>query len=161
MTTWYVLFIGGSPFRQAPDRPYDRAGVTTDLPLRPGSSSGDRQEVFVPGAAVFPSTGVELLRGHHGAPILTFDPIVDGSEIRIDAPLPDTALGRQVATEVRSGARAALSVEFVPLDEARVMGVRELRSALIQAAALVELGSYDQARAEVRERVGRHRRVWQ
>ena len=129
--------------------------------LETGRIAGDRQEVFVPGAAVFPSTGVELLRGHHGAPILTFDPIVDGSEIRIDAPLPDTALGRQVATEVRSGARAALSVEFVPLDEARVMGVRELRSALIQAAALVELGSYDQARAEVRERVGRHRRVWQ
>ena len=36
VTTWYVLFLGGSPFRHAPDQPYDRAGVTTDLPLRPG-----------------------------------------------------------------------------------------------------------------------------
>ena len=86
---------------------------------------------------------------------------MSGSEIRIDARLPDTQLGRQVATEVRSGKRSALSVEFVPLDEARVQGIRELRSALIQAAALVPMGSYQQAGAEVRERLGRHRRSWQ
>ena len=43
MTTWYVLFLGGSPFRQAPDRPYDRAGVATDLPLRLGHPPPDGQ----------------------------------------------------------------------------------------------------------------------
>ena len=130
--------------------------------LETGRVAADRQEVFTPGAPIFPSTGIELLRGHRGEAILTFDPIVDGSEIRVDAQLPDTQLGRQVATEVRSGARSALSVEFVSLDEARVQGVRELRSALIQAAALVPLGSYDQARAEVRHRAGRRfRRSWQ
>ena len=139
---------------------YDAPGRLTGTILEVGRIASDRQEVFVPGAAIFPSTGVELFRGHHGDPILTFEPIVDGSEIRIDAPLPDTALGRQVATEVRSGARSALSIEFVALDEARVQGVRELRSALIQAAALVPSGAYDQATAEVRSRVGRRRRPW-
>ena len=131
--------------------------------LETGRVASDRQEVFVPGAAIFPSTGVELLRGHRGEAVLTFDPvIVEGSEIRIDARLPDTQLGRQVAAEVRSGERSALSVEFVSLDEARVQGVRELRQALIKGAALVPAGSYTQARAEVRHRAGRrYRRVWQ
>ena len=87
--------------------------------LETGRVAGDRQEVFTPGSPVFPSTGVELRRGHRGEAVLTFDPIVDGATIRIDAPLPDTQLGRQVATEVRSGARAALSVEFIPLVETR------------------------------------------
>ena len=130
--------------------------------LETGRVASDRQEVFVPGAAIFPSTGVELLRGHRGASVMTFEPIVEGSAIRIDARLPDTQLGRQVATEVRSGERSALSVEFVALDEARVQGVRELRQALIKGAALVPAGSYTQARAEVRHRAGRrYRRSWQ
>ena len=88
-------------------------GRITGVILELGRVAGDRQELFTPGAPVFPSTGVELLRGHHGAPIMTFDPIVAGTEIRIDARLPDTQLGRQVAAEVRSGERSALSVEFV------------------------------------------------
>ena len=137
------------------------SGRITGVILETGRVASDRQEIFTPGSPLFPSTGVELLRDHRGEPIMTFDPIVDGSEIRIDARLPDTQLGRQVAAEVRSGERSALSVEFVSLDEALVQGVRELRQALIKGAALVRAGSYDQARAEVRQRLGRHRRSWQ
>ena len=137
------------------------SGRITGVILELGRVAGDRQELFTPGAPVFPSTGVTLSRGHHGDAVMTFDPIVDGSEIRIDARLPDTQLGRQVATEIRSGARSALSVEFVSLDEARVQGVRELRSALISATALVPSGSYNQARAEVRQRARRYRHAWQ
>ena len=141
---------------------YDGPGRITGVILETGRVASDRAELFTANAPIFPSAGIELSRGHKGESIMTFDPIVDGSTIRIDAPLPDSELGRQVAREVRSGARAALSVEFVSLDEARVMGVRELRSALIKGAALVALGSYDQARAEVRHRAGRRfRRSWQ
>ena len=122
--------------------------------LETGRVASDRREVFTAGAPIFPSKGVELLRGHRGESIMTFEPIIEGSEIRIDARLPDTQLGRQVATEIRSGTRSALSVEFVSLSEGRVSGVRELRSALIQATALVPLGAYNQGRAEVRERAG-------
>ena len=141
---------------------YDGPGRIVVTILETGRVASDRREVFAPGAAIFPSTGVELFRGHRGESIMHFQPVVSGNEIKIDAPLPDSELGRQVATEVRSGARAALSIEFVPLEEARVMGVRELRSALIRGAALVPRGSYGQATAEVRERSGRrYRRSWQ
>ena len=141
---------------------YDGPGRLVGTILEVGRIASDRQEVFTPGAAIFPSTGVTLYRGHRGQPIMNFQPVVSGNEIKINEALPDTALGRTIASEVRSGERSALSVEFVSLDEALVMGVRELRSALIQGAALVPLGSYQQARAEIRERAGRrHRRSWQ
>ena len=150
------------PVEYREDETREGPGRIVGTILETGRVAGDRQEIFVPGSPIFPSTGVELRRGHRGEAVLTFDPIVDGSKIKIDARLPDTQLGRQVATEVRSGQRAALSIEFIPLIETRTMGVRELRSALIQAAALVPLGSYGQARAEVRERAGRRfRRSWQ
>ena len=136
-------------------------GTLHGVILETGRVASDRQEVFVPGSAIFPSTGVELFRGHHGPSVMTFDPIVDGSTIRIDARLPDNAIGRQVAGEVRSGKRSALSVEFVSLEEGKVSGVRELRSALVSAAALVPAGAYVQAKAEIRSRKGRRRRLWQ
>ena len=140
---------------------YDGPGTISGVILETGRVASDRQEVFVPGAPIFPSQGVELLRGHRGEAIMTFQPVIDGNEIRIDALLPDSKIGRQVAAEVRSGTRAALSVEFVSLSEGRVSGVRELRSVLVQATALVPLGAYDRAQAEVRERAGRRRRLWQ
>ena len=87
-------------------------------------------------------------------------PTVDGSEIRLDAPLPDTALGREVAAEIRAGRKAGLSVEFVSTNEATVAGVREIRAALVDAAAVVASPAYDQARVEVRQR-GDRRRWWQ
>ena len=139
---------------------YDGPGRLTGTILEVGRIASDRREVFAPSAAIFPSTGIELFRGHRGESVMHFQPVISGSEIRIDAPLPDSELGLLVAREVRSGARAALSVEFVPLIEAKVQGVRELRSALIQATALVPLGAYNQARAEVRSRAGRRRRPW-
>lgn len=150
------------PIECRADESREGPGRITGVLLELGRVAADRQEVFTPGSAMFPSTGITLYRGHRGEAVMSFDPVIDGSEIRIDARLPDTQLGRQVATEVRSGERSALSVEFVSLDEARVQGVRELRSALIQGAALVPLGSYGQARAEVRHRAGgRFRRSWQ
>ena len=50
------------------------------------------QEVFTAGAPIFPSTGVELLRGHRGEAIYAFSARhLTGVTIRIDAPLPDSA----------------------------------------------------------------------
>ena len=150
------------PIECRADKSREGPGRIVGTILETGRVASDRREVFAANAPIFPSTGVELLRGHHGDAVLMFDPIVDGATIQIDAPLPDTQIGRQVAAEVRSGERSGLSIEFVPLIEARVSGVRELRSALIQAAALVPLGSYTQATAEIRERAGRrYRRSWQ
>ena len=125
------------------------------LPL--GRVASDRQELFVAGAPRFPAGGVRLLRGHKGEEVMKFDPIETETAIRIDAALPDTELGRQVAKEIRSGERSALSVEFYSLEERSTSGVREIVSALVDSTALVAAGSYAQSTAEVRER---RRRRW-
>ena len=126
--------------------------------IETGRVAGDRREVFTPGSVRWPSNGLRLLAEHRGRQIMRFEPKVAGSEIRIDAPLPDTALGREVAAEIRAGRKRGLSVEFFATDEAQVSGVREVRSALVDAVAVIESPAYDQARVEVRSRRGR--RVW-
>ena len=134
-------------------------GRLTGTLIQTGRVAGDRREVFTPGSIRWPANGIRLLAEHRGRMVGRFEPIVDGSEIRIDYPLPDTALGREVAAEVRAGRKAGMSVEFYSTDEAQVQGVREVRGALVDAAAVVESPAYQQARVEVRERKGR-RRVW-
>ena len=137
---------GGSPGRLV--------GVL--LPL--GRVAGDRREVFTPGSVTWPHNGMRLLREHRGRQIMRFNPVEVDGEIRIDAALPDTPEGREAADLVRTGARAGLSIEFHAVDDAMVSGVREVRAALVDAAALVPMGAYDQARAELRQR--REVRLW-
>ena len=134
-------------------------GRLTGTLIQTGRVAGDRREVFTPGSIRWPANGIRLLAEHRGRMVGRFQPIEDGSEIRIDYPLPDTALGREVAAEVRAGRKAGMSVEFFATDEAQVQGVREVRGALVDAAAVVESPAYDQARVEVRGRAG-GRRVW-
>ena len=55
--------------------------------------------------------------------MLRFQPVVDGSTLKIDAPLPDTPLGREDAREVRSGRRPNLSIECHPTDVTRVVAL--------------------------------------
>ena len=130
--------------------------------LPAGRVAGDRRELFVGAGVRTPADGIALLPEHRSKhPIMRFDPIrgSDGS-LSVDHLLPDTPEGRGAAQGVWDGSRAALSVEFHALADATVQGVREVRESLIEAAALVPAGSYDQARAEVRERGGRYRRRW-
>ena len=55
--------------------------------------------------------------------------------------------------------RRSMSVEFTALDEIRTAGgVREIRRAMVSAAALTDRPDYCQTSAEVRER--REARVW-
>ena len=126
------------------------------LPI--GRVASDRREVFTPGAVSWPHNGVRLLLEHRGRQVMRFAPLEADGEIRIDAELPDTDLGREAAELVRSGQRSAMSVEFVSVNEGTVQGVREVRAAIVDAAALVPSGAYDQARAELRQR--REVRVW-
>lgn len=137
----------------------DSPGRIVGTLIQMGRVAGDRREVFAPGSIRWPSNGMRLLAEHRGRQVLRFQPIVDGTEIRIDEPLPDTALGREVAVEVRAGRKRGLSIEFFSTDEEVVQGVREVRSALVDAAAVVGEPAFQQAHVEVRQRTGR-RRVW-
>ena len=123
-----------------------------------GRVAGDRREVFIPGSVTIPDGGITLLAEHRGREVMRFTPVERDGELRIDASLPDTAIGREVAEDVRSGRRAGLSVEFHALADAMVQTVREIRSALLTGAAIVPAGAYAQATAEVRARAD-HRRV--
>ena len=137
----------------------DSPGRIVGTILETGRVAGDRREVFTPGSVQWPANGIRLLAEHRGRQVMRVQPTVDGAEIRLDAPLPDTQLAREVAADIRSGRKAGLSVEFHATSEATVAGVREVRSALVDAAAVVASPAYDQATVEVRHRTGR-RRFW-
>ena len=134
-------------------------GRLVGLILPVGRVAGDRPELFVGGGVTTPREGIALLPEHRSSTVvMRFDPIRgDDGELRVDHLLPDTPEGLALAASVRSGAKPGLSVEFFPLDEARVSGVREVRQSLVTAVAVVPRQSYDQARAEVRSK---RRRVW-
>ena len=131
----------------------DSPGTLAGLILPVGRVAADRKEIFVPGAATFPEGGVRLLLEHEGREIMEFAPIVVEDGYRIEAVLPNSPEGIEAAELVKSGKRSSLSVEFQTLEEERVSEVREVRRALISAAALVAAGAYAQARAELRSRV--------
>ena len=130
----------------------DSPGRIVGTLIETGRIAGDRREVFAPGSIGWPSEGVRLLAEHRGREVMTFQPVADGAALRINAALPDTALGREVAAEFRSRRKGALSIEFYATQEAQVQGVREVRGALMDAAAVAAAGAYDQARVEVRQR---------
>ena len=126
--------------------------------IEAGRVATDRREVFAPGAIRWPRDGIRLLAEHRGREVLTFQPTEDGAALGIDEVLPDSPLGRAVAEGIRTGERAGLSVEFHATEEAEVSGVREIRSAFVDAAAMVPAPAYSQARAELRRK--RRRRLW-
>ena len=116
-----------------------------------GERARDRAEKFAPGSLHWPEAGIVLNEQHNRqAPIMRFTPTLDGSEVRIDAALPDTQRGRDAATMVRNGTMTGLSIEFRSEQEGRSAGVREIRRAHLAAAALVDSPSY-RTTVEVRE----------
>ena len=125
-----------------------------------GKRASDRAELFADGALTWPDDGVVLNEQHNRqAPIMRFKPVLEGREVRIDSPLPDTQRGRDTAVMVRNGTLRGLSIEFRALDEGDRNGAREVRRAALMGAAVVDDGSY-KGSLEVRERAGRRRRVW-
>ena len=131
--------------RQSPGR------ITGTL-LTYGKRASDRPEVFADGALRWDEAGVILNEQHNRqAPIMRFTPTVDGREVRIDAPLPDTSRGRDTATMIRNGTMTGLSIEFRATDEGMAGNVREVRAATLMGAAVVDSPSYEGA-LEVRER---------
>ena len=91
---------------------------------------------------------------------MRFTPEVDGNEVRIDTKLPDTTRGRDAATMIKNGTMTGLSIEFRAEQEGRAGGMREIRRAVLSAAALVDSASYGTS-VEVRDRkLATRRRIW-
>ena len=129
--------------------------------MRYGARAGDRPERFASGALSWREGGIILNEQHNrAAPILRFTPFVEGSEVRVDVPLPDTSRGRDAAVMIRDGTLTGLSVEFRATSEGRAGGVREIRAAKLLAAALVDDPSYPSSAVEVRAEGQRRPRIW-
>ena len=137
--------------RQAEDPSRDSPGRLVGTLLRYEERARDRREVFARGALAWPADGILINEQHNRqAPILRAIPYLDGDEVKIDAPVPNTTRGRDAVTNIREGVWTGLSVEFHSRSEGRRGNLREIRSAFLGAAALVDSGSYAGAKVEVR-----------
>ena len=89
-------------------------------------------------------------------------PYLEGSELRVNEPFPNTTAGRDAATNLRppNAIYSGLSVEFKALREIRRSGVRVIQDGILTGAGLVDLGAYRLAIAEVRQGETRRRRLW-
>ena len=119
-----------------------------------GERALDRPEVFLDGSLQWPDGGLILNVQHQRSePIIRFTPSVQDRAVLIDVDLPDTTRGRDVAVMVRNGTLRGLSVEFRSLSEGRRCGLREIRSARLLGAAVVDSPSH---KTSVELRYGGH-----
>ena len=145
--------------RQLDDPSRESPGRLVGTLLNYEERARDRHEVFARGALTWPEAGI-LVNWQHdrSKPILRAVPFIDGDSVKIDAPIPNTALGRDTVVNIRSGVFSGLSVEFHSRSEGRRGNLREIRSAFLGAAALVDTGAYGGAKVEVRAEAGA--RAW-
>ena len=122
--------------------------------------ASDRNETFQADSLHWEDEGV-LLREQHNrqAPIVRFKPVVEGKEVRVSIPLPDTQRGRDAAVSVRNGTLRGLSVEFQAERERMDGNMRVIERARLVGAGLVDSPSYAGSGVEVRAKGGR-RRLW-
>ena len=128
--------------------------------LRYGEQAKDRQEIFEAGSLTWPESGIILNRQHtRSAPIMRIIPKVLGDTVVIDAALPDTAAGRDTATEIRQGLFSGLSIEFRAIKQSFQGPLRRIAQAALTGSAIVDSPSYAGSSVEVRH--GEKRRlVW-
>ena len=126
--------------------------------LRYGEQAKDRQELFEAGSLSWPESGIVLNRQHsRAAPIMRLIPKLLGDTVVIDAALPDTAAGRDTASEIRQGLFSGLSIEFRAIKQSFQGPLRRISQAALSAAAIVDSPSYAGSSVEVRH--GEKRRL--
>ena len=119
-----------------------------------GELSRDRPERFMRDSLAWETEGIILNEQHvRSQAIMRLHPIIDGDTLRIDEPLPNTQRGRDAATNIRDGLYTGLSVEFAKRGVVASYnnGVREIRSAQLVGAGLVDVSSYIGSTVEIRE----------
>ena len=118
------------------------------------AASGGRAEVFAPGSVTWPAQGIGILVEHGGqAETRAFPHRAPNGELNVRARATDA-----IRAAIGAG-KSYMSVEFVGVEERTTAGgVREILSAYVMAAALVDSPEYDTTRAEVRAK--RRGRWW-
>ena len=111
----------------------------------------DRKELFKRGALKFPDAGILINDMHNRQiPLLRAMPYLEGDVLKIDQPFPDTQRARDAVVNIREGILTGLSVEFYAERETLRNGIREIASAYVPRAGLVDVPSYADSLAEVR-----------
>ena len=141
--------------RQAEDPSRESPGRLVGTLLTYEERAMDRPEVFVMGALTWPEDGIVINEQHNRlSPVLRAIPFVEDGAVKIDAPIPNTVRGRDTVVNIREKIWTGLSVEFHSRSEGRRGNLREIRSAFLGAAALVDRSSYMGSKVEVRAESG-------
>ena len=125
-----------------------------------GERASDRPELFEAGSLTWPESGVILNRQHsRKSPVMRVLPTVQGNSVVIDAQLPDTTAGRDIAAEMRADPPlfTGLSIEFRSIKQRFEGGLRKIAKAALSAAAIVDSPSYPGSAVEVRAKGGGNR----
>ena len=151
----------------------DSPGRLVGTLMRYGSPGARGRETFAAGALRWPSNGIRVDLEHASAPVKggLIPPIMrivptlsnDGMEVRIDAPLPNTAAARDLAVLMRLDppVYSGLSVEFVASRDHYAGGQRVVDDAELEGVGLVDKPSYPSTSVEVRsDAPPRRRRLW-
>ena len=97
-----------------------------------GERASDRPEMFLPGSLEWPERGIVLNRQHsRKAPVMRILPQVVGDSVVIDAALPDTTAGRDIAAEMKADPPlfTGLSIEFRSIKQSFEGGLRKIAKA--------------------------------
>ena len=143
-------------------------GMLTGVVMVYETRARDRPEIFEQDAFHWREDGIVIRELHpkpgmpEVPPIMRAMPYLEGRELRINAPLPNTTKGRDVAENMRGPLPlyGGLSVEFAAEKQTRQGGVRRISRAFLDGAALVLRGAYADAVVEVRGESATRRRWW-
>ena len=150
------------PMEYRADTSNESPGLLSGVVMTYGTRARDRAEMFEQDAFHWRDDGI-LIRELHPQrggpqvpPIMRAMPYLEGRELRINAPLPNTTKGRDVAESMKGPLPLyqGLSVEFEPERETRQGGLRMIKRAFLGGAALVLRGAYPESTVEVREESG-------
>ena len=139
--------------RLAEDESRQSPGLLTGTLVVYGERARRLPERLLPGALVWPPGGININEMHvRERPVVRVTPFLDGNELRIAQPLPNTSAGRDAAENLRTGVYTGLSVEFRrgSVKAQYVNGIREISHAELIGGALVDLAEYPGSTAEVR-----------
>ena len=132
-------------------------GRLTGVLLTYGERAADRAELFEDGALYWRDSGIVIREQHNrAAPIVRAQPYMEGRELRVNVPLPNTQRGRDAAIAMQGDnpLYSGLSVEFNSERETRRNGLRVITRAFLDGASLVDTPAYLGSTVEVREESG-------
>ena len=141
------------PLEFRADETRESPGMLAGVLMSYGSRANDRPEMFEQGAFHWRESGIIIREQHNReAPIVRGIPYLEGKELRIEIPLPNTSRGRDAATNMRgpNPLYGGLSVEFNSEQETRRAGLRVITRAFLDGAGLVDNPSYLTSTVEVR-----------